>query len=214
MGVLMKNDINYSNSSVKLDTTLSVEGQAADAKAVGDAITNINSTVRYNEETDLLEFLCENEWKSSKLFMGGLERYLYHSSDNYELTWNQEPTNIKFTVQPGAGSGTTKYYTTDAIDVTNFNNILFHNITMTVVGYYGYNGDIIIYGGSTAQGTDLFSKTVVSQKTSYSGSVEVDLSNITGDLYLTIAYTARNGSSTTYVTDLTSSIEYIKVYNN
>ena len=52
MGMMIKNGVNYSGGgggNIELDTTLSVEGKAADAKAAGDAINAL-----YNEETDYI----------------------------------------------------------------------------------------------------------------------------------------------------------------
>ena len=79
MATLFKNGKNYSGSSVKLDTTLSIAGQAADAKAVGDYLN-----VRYNEEKDCLMVLFDGEWVDSVYAGAQWDGYIYNNGNTYE----------------------------------------------------------------------------------------------------------------------------------
>ena len=75
MGILMHKNVPYGGggNSIQLDKTLTIEGKAADAKAVGDAITT-----RCNSE-GYLEVKVDGEWVATNLLAYASTLYLYNN---------------------------------------------------------------------------------------------------------------------------------------
>lgn len=200
----------FAGVSVGTDTTLTKSGEPADAKAVGDAIGEIN--MKYDPTTDMTYLKGEDgiwyEWK-----MGGLQiQYLIRDgyinellTGGYEVLAGNK-VNPVVTKEDGylnirIDTGRVDYWQggvfvfPKAIDVTNYSKIYFEcsasantNISHSEDGWNGTYFKI-----STAKPTSwinvpcLASKQIVkSGQTSYNGTDFIDVSGMSGVVYIWI----------------------------
>ena len=121
-------------SNVDLDTTLTIEGNAADAKATGDAINNLNNLVG-----DVLEQLDRASYKEHTVLLS-IEGFTRSSNGTFASTPSDETTN---------GNGRrTNYISTNGVTKI-FGNVGFY-VSCATVAFYdankAYLSDISVIG--------------------------------------------------------------------
>ncbi|MBE5886756.1 MAG: hypothetical protein E7284_10180 [Lachnospiraceae bacterium] len=187
-------------SSIEVDATLSVEGKAADAKAVGTAIGKIG--MQYLSDRDIIQLLDENK-KWQDYAIGGIKKYYYYSkTEPFDVAWNNDayPYDISNSTP---NQSTWNYYTKDALDVTGSKKLVLKNIHLALQSYYNSNTTLTLKIGTAPNGNDLLSKEVAAvgstmtgwHTAEWNGTVEIDVTDIKGEAYITIAQYAITRSS-------------------
>lgn len=202
-------------SNIELDKTLSIEGKAADAKAVGDAIT-----VRYNSE-GYLEVLVDGVWEQIEVNADTSGSVLFNAEKgnvaNFVLyngaTNNQ--TNNYFGGQLTLDVGDTLVYKgtwtdywacgciiSDPIDLTNYTKLIFnYSATATIAANYTLMNAFVVTTKQQSM-TSVAHKVILSPSTTgQSGIGEIDLTNITGYQYIGFEMSCGNGTVTFELTE-------------
>lgn len=204
------------SSNIELDKTLSVEGKAADAKAVGDAIN-----IRQNNETGYIEVKIDGIWEQSILRAlppntmylynngnqytentGGWEGHVYTGSTSNAVSYDlNKDGNLYLT----ARNGNVEIYTVNGnIDLSNYANL---DIAYSVNIQHNYQSNtayFVILNGTTEVAKKSFNSTV-----NVSDTWHIDLSSIEKSLLTSCKikiYLAESGTSTINVSS-------IKAYN-
>lgn len=198
------------NTSVKIDSTLSIEGQAADAKAVGEAIT-----VRYNSE-GYLEVLVDGVWKQievnadtsgSVLFnaeKGNVANFVLYNGATNNQTNNYFGGNLTLDIGDTlVYKGTwTDYWAcgciiSDPIDLTNYTKLIFNYSTKaTIAKNYTFMNAFVVTTKQQSM-TSVAHKVILNPSTTgQSGVAEIDLTNITGYQYIGFEMSCGNGTVT------------------
>lgn len=156
-------------ANIVLDTTLKNSGQAADAKAVGDAIALLDSGVRYDTDTDMVQILgSDGNWHNWKY--GGLSAtYLFN-----EGVFNTDLVGGFINGNDGSGDVTDKNYIAGTNSVSTGvtgNNTSTTILTETMVDLTNYS----ILGATIFEG-------------SVEKNVELDISSLSGSYYVGIKH--------------------------
>ena len=203
--------------NVKVDPTLSIEGQAADAKAVGDAIT-----VRYNEETDHFEVLKDGEWEQTKIKVGLLKQILFSANNNeasfeassYSAIGSQgvSPTlTIGETMNAYVSNSTARTYGTlvsELIDVTNYDKlVVYHKSTNSRSSYIEQNASVewvkmYVTDSLSSKMTPLASIMLLNGIKTSEGEVTLDLSHVAGNVYIVFELAINASTMTTEIYSL------------
>lgn len=155
--------------TISVDTTLTQSGMAADAKAVGDAISSLNSGVRYNADTDMVQLLSAGgtwvDWK-----YGGLNvTYLYNEGE-----FNTDIISGFINGTDGSSDVADKSYSTGTNSVSTAvttNNTSTTILTATKVDLTNYSTlGATIFEGSTER------------------NIELDISSLSGSYYVGIKH--------------------------
>lgn len=200
------------SSNIELDKTLSIEGKAADAKAVGDAIN-----VRCNAD-GYLEVYVNGVWKQTEINAITPKTYLYNNGDQYVditggyealgisnssshiglekapvLTMESTHMNIKWT-------GTYQYtmggvLNKKAIDLTDANKLY-------VAYNASHNGTIktairFIIGTKNTTPLNNLSETIIldGSTSNISDTIEIDVSSISGAVYYGVLFMTSDGGN-------------------
>lgn len=217
-------------SNIELDTTLTVEGKAADAKAVGDAINNISNmatTVRYDSDSDVVQIKNGEEWIDWKI-AGLKEVYLYNNGDVcssvtggwIETTNNIGNINTNGTNLDGSDSGylvlygyksnlPTQYRHQLAVDMSSFKYLSMPYI-VNITNQYS-NAAIQLIGKDDS---------IVAEKWFVQGSARtengtwvVDLSNLDESLLSKAYVKITIGTSASPTTNHTVRLKYVLLSN-
>ena len=197
MATLFKNGKNYSGKTIKLDTTLSVSGQAADAKAVGDAIN-----VRVDKETGYLEVLKDGVWEPTKLQAIVNGKVLFSENNNavnfvaYSGNTNEDTITAKaptftfgqkmtatFDANPGLFAGC---IISDLVDVTDYTKIVLnHESTASATTNWEW-AKLFVVSSKSSKMSALAKTTILQSQSSTSGTIELDISSVSGQVYIGI----------------------------
>lgn len=177
----LENNSGGSGSSVIIDTTLSVSGQAADAKAVGDAINLLSEEIA-NINTDGISATARN------LLITILRNGVYSSDQKANITdletalgGSDAPVVKSYAITNTLTNCTTNNAVTSVTDGDSY------TATLTAADGYALNSVVVTMGG-----TDITS-------TAYSGSV-ITIASVTGDVSIVAtAVAAESGGGETVV---------------
>lgn len=144
-------------------------------------------------------------------------KYYFSKTQEYDVTWDTEPGSFyQRTYVSGTGGNNLVINSTSAIDVTDYSKLILKNVTVNWNNKYNGNTYVNIRGGTTQGSTGLFSTEII--RATYGSSsatvdnVEIDVSNISGYLYLSFYLYVYTGSSGNYA-ESTCSIDDIYVTN-
>ena len=205
------------SSNIELDKTFSFEGLASDAKAVGDAII-----VRYNEETDHFEVLKDGEWEQTKIKVGLLKQILFSANNNeasfeasaYNAIGSQgvSPTlTIGETMNAYVSNSITYVYGTlvsELIDVTNYDKlVVYHKSTNSRNSGIEQNASIewvkmYVTDSLSSKMTPLASIMLLNGIKTSEGEVTLDLSQVTGNVYIVFELATNAATMTTEISSL------------
>lgn len=215
--------------NVKVDPTLSIEGQAADAKAVGDAITTMlnklnesGANVRYNDESDYFEVKKDGEWEQTKIKVGLLKQILFSANNNeasfeassYSAIGSQgvSPTlTIGETMNAYVSNSTTRTYGTlvsELIDVTNYDKlVVYHKSTNSRSSGIEQNASVewvkmYVTDSLSSKMTPLASIMLLNGIKTSEGEVTLDLSQVTGNVYIVFELATNAATMTTEISSL------------
>lgn len=212
----LTDDVNYlitdgegggGGSSVVIDTTLTVNGAAADAKTVGDRLATVNnSNVYYDIETDGDYRKDENgKWvligsvglKELPLYVNGNQgNFVGYMGGVSPDTGDSIPSltigeSLVITATGYAGSAISDKY-----DLTRFSKLKFHHTSTT--GSHSYNSaSVFITDTKQSKIIPVTSKELVSgANKTVNGDVELDITNLNGEYYIGF-YSRNNGGGVT-----------------
>ena len=204
------------SSNIELDKTLSIEGQAADAKAVGDAIN-----VRCNSE-GFLEVKKDDEWEQTKIKVGLLKQILFSANNNeasfeasaYNAIGSQgvSPTlTIGETMNAYVSNSITLTYGTlvsELIDVTNYDKlVVYHKSTNSRSSYIEQNASVewvkmYVTDSLSSKMTPLASIMLLNGIKTSEGEVTLDLSHVAGNVYIVFELATNAATMTTEISSL------------
>lgn len=184
MGIYVRKKIPYTGSA-------SGEGTGAD-----------DISVRYNEESDYFEVKKNGEWEQSPIKVGLAKQYLFSSNNNavnfsayagtiYSGHATKAPTvtvGQKLTVVFNATTSNlvAGCAISDLVDVTNYSKIvLSYESTSTGTSNWEW-AKLFVTNNKTTTMTALATTTILSAQDSSSGIVELDVSSVSGEVYVGI----------------------------
>lgn len=135
------------------------------------------------------------------------EVYIYGEDGLAEgVTWNgsHDWNGVTRAATSGEDGEDTVVHTSSAIDVGNFNTLLWEGI-IERVQTYGDN-EAKIYGGSSAGASDYFTHSLIGSFPAIPFSKEIDISHIKGNLYLTVYAHVTSGTENSENTTVTTNI--------
>ena len=217
MAIIIRNGIEYAGGG-----SGGIEITQADYNALGDKVKTDgvtyfiidpdeeqsfaeNCKVRYindpmSVDGDFLQALdADGNWVNA-IRLGLMKAYYYNKEGSpYNDSWSNALHDGFAASDTNDGGDPTRTSSTDKCskpwDVSNFSKLFVNNCNLTMTGVYSYNTTIQILGGSAVGASDYFSVTLCTERGTWSGSKEIDISSIKGDLYITIAMSVLSGSS-------------------
>lgn len=143
--------------------------------------------------------------------------YYYSKTQEYDVTWDTEPGSFtQRTYVEGTGGNNLVIKSTSAIDVTDYSKLILKNVTVNWNNKYNGYTYVNIMGGTTQGSTGLFSTEIIrapyGTPSATVDTVEIDVSNIYGELYLSFYLYVYTGSSGNYAESICS-IDDIYVTN-
>lgn len=199
---------------------------SADVNAITKAINElaaIGITVRYNQENGYLEVKDGSVWKKTDVKTIGLKKYLFSANNNeaefavtnkYTISTVQNFFNGTFTVndnsmtmQVANSNGAGSYNViSKKIDITSFSKLVFsHNTTISSATEYNivalWIADKLVESGRTFP---VLRNNYLINGTASNGTVECDVSNLEGEVYIGITIQLnKNGlSAKTTITEM------------
>ena len=222
MGSYIRNGINYSGGgSVSTDTTLTKLGVPADAKAVGDKLTDISTSVNginmyYDPETDI-KYLKNQDGEWVNVGYGGLlDKYLYSGSANEAefvgfkgsisgvantSTADSVPSVTTGSALTITSTGLSGCAISELIDFTEYTKLKFHHNSWASNNDYS-NIHIAITSDKQQSMTPILVQKLVGKNTSLEADEEIDVSAINGSYYIVIHLNHNQSTGTPTTTSI------------
>jgi hypothetical protein len=202
-------------TSITLDTTLTVEGQAADAKAVGDALTGVNKKINvvFSENSDYIQVITSTG-EVVNVHKVGLTSFnlLELTADKWETapTYNSDGS-ITFTCKASSGATTKKTWLLNGpFDLSGYNRVRFTGIsqykTSSLGSGYSKTTRIMIINADTDEEVTRYSPAPSTSGYGFDEVVELpDLTNISCRISVYLQAGNNNGK------DLTTTLQFTTI---